>query len=142
MKVGVSRLIKVVLDTNILVSSVFWKKGNPHKVVGLALDKKIKVFTSTEILKELEKVLRRDFKEDEDFIKDQTDLILEYAEVIKTTSKMDVVKDDPDDNKIVGCAVDSKSDYIITGDPHLLKLKEFKGIKIINSREFIEMVKD
>ncbi len=131
-------MLRVVLDTNIFVSSVFWR-GNPYKIVQLALDKKIKVITSLEILKELEKVLKRDFEESEDFIIGQIDLILEYATVIKTSSKINAVKDDPDDDKIVECAIDSKSDYIITGDPHLLRLKEFKEIRIVTAKEFLEI---
>ena len=55
-------MLKVVLDTNIFVSSIFWQ-GNPHKAVELALEKKLDVFTSVEILHELEKVLKRDFKD-------------------------------------------------------------------------------
>lgn len=66
-------MVKAVLDTNILVSSIFWEKGNPHKVVELALDKKIEVFTSTEILQELEKVLKRDFDEPDEMIQRQYD---------------------------------------------------------------------
>ena len=131
-------MLRVVLDTNIFVSSVFWR-GNPYKIVQLALDKKIKVITSLEILKELEKVLKRNFEENEDFIIGQIDLILEYATVIKTISKINAVKDDPDDDKIVECAIDSKSDYIITGDPHLLRLKEFKEIRIVTAKEFLEI---
>ena len=93
-------MLKVVLDTNIFVSSIFWR-GNPHKVVRLALDKRIRVVTSVEILQELEKVLRRDFEQPDEMVHRQISLILEYATVIKTTVKIDVVKADPEDNKIL-----------------------------------------
>ncbi|MBI3190543.1 putative toxin-antitoxin system toxin component, PIN family [archaeon] len=50
-------MINVVFDTNIFVSSIFWEKGNPHKAVEFALEKKVRVFTFVEILRELERVL-------------------------------------------------------------------------------------
>ena len=130
-------MLKVVLDTNIYVSSIFWR-GNPHKIVELALDKKIKIFTSVEILQELEKVLRRDFQEPDEMIHRQISLIFEYADIIKTTVKVNVVKEDPEDNKIIECAVSCNANYIVTGDRHLLDIKEFRGTKIVNAREFLK----
>src|SRR3989344_8611209 len=121
---------KVILDTNIFISSIFWK-GNSHKIVELALDKKIEVFTSLEILKELEEVLKEKFEEEQEFIDEQIALILEYAQVINPEIKIDIVKEDLDDNKIIECAVTSKADYIISGDSHLTKIKEVLGIKIL-----------
>ena len=130
-------MLKVVLDTNIYVSSIFWR-GNPHKIVELALDKKIKIFTSVEILQELEKVLRRDFQEPDEMIHRQISLIFEYADIIKTTVKVNVVKEDPEDNKIIECAVSCNANYVVTGDRHLLDIKEFRGTKIVNAREFLK----
>ena len=49
-----------------------------------------------------------------------------------------VVKDDPDDDKIIECAIDGEAVVIVSGDRHLLKLKSYKGIRIINPREFWE----
>ena len=134
-------MLKVVLDTNIFVSSIFWKKGNPHKVVELALDKKIHVFTSLEILQELEKVLRRDFEEPEEMIQRQISLILEYSTVINPSVKINIVADDPEDNKIIECAISCDADYIVTGDKHLLDLDEYRRIKIVTARKFTEIIR-
>ena len=133
--------IKVVLDTNIFISSIFWT-GNPHTIVGLALDKKIVVYTSPAILTELEKVLHRDFKEDQEFVERQIALILEYAEIVRPLHQVNVVKEDPDDNKIIECALTAAADYIVSGDPHLTNLKEVFGIKIMKPKDFVEMFKD
>src|SRR3989338_1669449 len=65
-----------------------------------------------------------------------------FSKKISTSSKFDIIKDDPADNKFLECAVDSKADYIISGDNHLLKLKEFKGIKIITPAEFVKTHKN
>jgi predicted nucleic acid-binding protein len=49
------------------------------------------------------------------------------------------VQDDPDDNKFIECALECKANYIISGDTHLLNLKEYEGIKIIKSSEFLKV---
>ncbi|MBI4163642.1 MAG: putative toxin-antitoxin system toxin component, PIN family [Candidatus Aenigmarchaeota archaeon] len=131
--------LKVVLDTNIYVSSVFWL-GKPHQIVELAIDGKIQVFTSPQILEELERVLKRDFVEEHDFIESQIALILEYSKVVRPLNTIKAVQEDPDDNKIVECAVTAQADYIITGDPHLLNLKEFHRTKIVKAAEFLSPV--
>jgi len=133
-------VLRVVLDTNIFVSSIFWEKGNPHKVIELALDKKIQIFSSLAILEELEKILRRDFDEPDKMIHRQISLILEYARIIQVAVSLDVVKDDPEDDKIVECAASCNADYIVTGDKHLLNLKEYNRIKIISPRKLVEML--
>src|SRR3989344_7774513 len=135
------RNIKVVLDTNVLVSSIFWL-GNPHKIVELAIDKKIEVYTSPAILAELENVLKRDFEEDEELVERQIALILEYAKIVNPTGKINIIKTDPDDNKIIECAITAKAEYIVSGDPHLYTLKEAFGIKILRPREFLDVIKE
>ena len=109
-------------------------------IVAKALDEEIRVFVSTEILKELEKILVRDFKEPEEYVRRQINLILEYAEIVRASIKLDIVKEDPADNKIIECALAVKADYIVTGDNHLLKLREFKGVKILTPAEFLNAI--
>ncbi|MDO8537686.1 MAG: putative toxin-antitoxin system toxin component, PIN family [archaeon] len=131
-------MIKVVLDTNIFVSSIFWGKGNPKKIIDLALDQKFRVFVSLDILEELKKVLERDFEEPEEKIQAQLNLIMSFAELIQAKQEIDVIKSDPDDNKILDCAFAIRADFIVSGDNHLLELKEFKEIRIVSPKEFLE----
>ena len=131
--------VKVVLDTNVFISSIFWR-GNPHKIVELAIDNKIEICISSEILVELEKVLKRDFEESSEFVERQIALILEYVKIVKPVNKVDIVKADPDDNKIIECALTAKVDYVISGDQHLLNLKEVFGIKILKPKEFLDIM--
>ena len=135
-------MIRAVLDTNIFVSSIFWEKGNPHRVVELAIDKKIEIFTSVDILRELERVLKRDFGEPDELIQRQTGLVFEYTNVIVVGKKVNVVKADPDDNKILECAIACGADYIVTGDNHLLDIKEYKRVKIVNAQKFVEIIEN
>lgn len=129
--------IKVVLDTNIFISSIFWV-GNPHKIVELAIDNDIEVYSSPEILTELEKVLKRDFKETQELIDKQIAIILKYSKIVRPTKKVNLVKEDPDDNKILECALSAKAKYIVSGDPHLYNLKKVFRITILTPKDFLE----
>ena len=68
-------------------------------------------------------------------------LILELATFVKPVENIDIIKEDPDDNRILECAVAGNVDYIVTGDPDLLDLKEFRKIKIRTAKEFLEEIK-
>ncbi len=141
MKQGESKVIKkVVLDTNVLISSILIDKGNPYKIVNLAIEQKIQNHTSIYILKELENKLRNKFKESEEEIAKQISLVKIYSEVVEPKEKIKVIKDDPKDDMVLECGVASNADYIISGDNHLLKLKEYRGIRILTPAEFLEII--
>lgn len=130
--------MRVVVDTNILISGIFWR-GKPYNVVRNALTKKYSLYLSPKILNELEEKLRVKFKFPEEQIQTHIDILTAYGEIIKPTVKVDAIKDDPDDNHILECAITCKADYIVSGDSHLLNLREYKGIKILSAREFLEL---
>ena len=54
-----------------------------------------------------------------------------FSELVKPNIKLNVIKDDPDDNMILECAKTANAGYIISGDEHLKKLKKHKNIKIV-----------
>ena len=132
-------MIRVVLDTNIIISSVFWK-GNPHEVVRRGILRVYQSVTSAEILDEAVNKLRTKFKFPEESIQELVAILLAHSHVVEPTSKFDVVRD-KSDNKVIECAFDGKADYIVTGDPDLLDLKEFKSTRIITAKEFLEKVR-
>ena len=132
-------MIRVLPDTNIIISSVFWR-GNPHEVIRKGILGEYQLVISVEIFDEVVDKLRNKFQFPEENIKALVDILMNSCLIIDVTSKFDVVRD-KNDNKIVECAFDGKVDYIVTGDPDLLDLKEFKGIKIINANEFLENIK-
>jgi uncharacterized protein len=131
--------LRVVIDTNVLISSIFWEGGAPHEVILLAIDRKIENFTSPEILREIEKVLKEKFGQPDEMVERQVRLIAGYSEIIIPNMRINVVED-PKDNMILECAECGEVDFIVTGDQHLLKLKRYKCIGIINSRECVERV--
>ena len=133
-------MIKAVIDTNVFLSALFWD-GKPKQVVKLALSKKIKGVSSTQILEELESKLLKKFKYPEEQTVRYLQLIVEHFSIVKPERKIDIVKDDSDDNKIVEAAVEAKANYIVTGDKHLLKIGNYHEIKIIKPNEFLKKIK-
>jgi hypothetical protein len=134
-------MMKVVIDTNIFVSSFFG--GNPRRIVDLWRDGKITLCLSKNILDEYIDVLQRVGLRDENEIEELLSLFAKGVNIIFTTRtpKIKVVKDDPDDDKFIECAVALKAEVIITGDNALKTVSEYMGIKIINPQQFLKYFK-
>ena len=137
-------MIKVTSDTNVLVSGTFWT-GDSFRVLDLIDKKLITNVSSQKILDEYRKACLSD--EIIDKIQKNNLSILKSIEkiamnsiIVHPKSKFNAVKDDPSDNKIVETAFEGKVDYIITQDNHLLKLQEFRGIKIVTPKNFLELI--
>ena len=128
--------MKVVLDTNIFISGIFWK-GSSNSIITNWKEGKFTLVTSLEAVSEIIKVLK-DFKIrlSDDMIKEWIDLIRRNSIIVEPKEKIEAVKDDPKDSIFIETAVAGNVDYIISQDNHLLKLKEFRGIKIVTPEEF------
>ena len=134
-------MLRAVLDTNTFVSAVI-AKGNESEILLAAHRGDFKLITSLEILREFKEVISRPKF---GFSKRQIDAmvlhIIETAEIVQPNIKLDIVKEDPDDNKIIECAVFSKAEFIVSGDKHLLKLKRVDGIAIISGAELLNQLR-
>ena len=128
--------MKVTVDTNFIISATQWDYSVAQKLLKKLILSDAEIFTTQAILDETAEVLERDFEYNMDEVKNIIEKILLFAKLIEPKQKVDAIKDDPDDNKVIACAIESSSEYIITYDKHLLKLKEYKGIKIITPEEF------
>ncbi|MFQ5962669.1 MAG: putative toxin-antitoxin system toxin component, PIN family [Candidatus Scalinduaceae bacterium] len=140
-------MIRAVLDTNVIVSGVIKENGVPGKLLKSFLEEnKFLLITSLEILREValvlkyQKIRKIHGWSDEKIV---AFLLGLHAVSLVTEGKVnvEVVKDDPDDNKFVCCALEGNADYIVTGDAHLKQLGEYKGIKIITPRSLEEKLK-
>lgn len=132
--------MRITVDTNFLVSATQQDYSVAHKLLIKLIEKNAYIFTTKEILQEFSEVLERDFQYSSQEIAKIIEKVIIFANLIETTSKVNAIKDDPDDNKILECAMDSNSQYIITYDKHLLNLKEFQGIKIVKPEEFLKIL--
>ena len=130
--------MKVTVDTNFLISATQWDYSVAHKLLKKFIFSDAEIFTTQDILDETLEVLERDFEYDKGEAEDIIEKILLFAKLIEPKQKIEVIKDDPDDNKVIECAIESSSGYIVTYDRHLLKLKEYKGIKIIKPEEMLK----
>jgi hypothetical protein len=132
-------MLRAVLDTNILVSGILFKKGPQAVLLRLARLGKFEAVLSLDIISELKAVLLRSkFKLTEKDVDGTIRELLKFCKIVVSNKKLDIVKEDPKDNMILEAAVSSRADYIISGDNHLLKLKEFGVVKIIKTTDFFE----
>ena len=131
---------KIVLDTNILISALGWE-GSSRIILSKVIDKEFELVISFKQLSELLRVMSYPKFKFTDGQKDGFLLILlKIATLTQTKTKVDVIKEDPDDNIILEPADEMKIDFIISGDEHLLMLKEFKKARIITAKEFLDLV--
>ena|SRR3989338_8664433 len=128
--------MNVTADTNFLISSSMWDNSVAHKLLLSLIENNVKIYTTKEILEEFSKVLKRDFKYNNEEVTERVNTVLSFVNLIIVRNKINIVKEDPDDNKIIECAIESDSEYILTYDNHLLKIKEYKSVKILKPEEF------
>lgn len=137
----------VVLDTNVIVSSLLSPKGPPSEIIKRWEADEFDVATSPVLLSELERALtypkvRKYLKKSQETI----EALLERFAAITISADaqsftLQVIKRDPPDNRVLECAKVAGAGYIITGDDDLLELKGYEGIIILNPTEFITMLK-
>lgn len=124
----------VVCDTNVLVSALGWK--GPERQIYLACRSgELRMATSPALLDELRRVLRYPklrFSEDET-ARFEAD-ILDHAQLVQATQALRAVPDDPDDDRVLECAVAADASYIVSGDRHLLALGNYGRITILTAR--------
>jgi uncharacterized protein len=130
----------VVLDTNVYISSFFWE-GNPANIVRNAISGKYQVHVSRDIIKEIETVLKRDFRINSGEVKKILGSISSFAKFTNPTRSVDIIKEDEADNRILECGIACGARYIVTGDQHLLKVRMFEGIQIVLPNEFLKILK-
>jgi putative PIN family toxin of toxin-antitoxin system len=130
--------MKVVIDTNIFVSSFFG--GNPRRIIDLWKTEKITLCLSKDILDEYIEVLQRIGLQNEDELGELLSLFKRGFNMLFTTKtpKVKVVKDDPDDDKFIECAMALKAEVIVTGDKAIEAVGEYMGIKILTPQRFLK----
>jgi putative PIN family toxin of toxin-antitoxin system len=132
-------LVRVTADSNIYISALQFGR-QPLRLLDLAADDQIELAISEPILAEVERVLRDKFKANSERLESVRRTLLELAQYVTPAQPLDVVKFDPDDNRIVECAVSAGSQVIVTGDKHLLQLRHYGSIEILRLSDFFARV--
>ena len=131
-------MLKVVLDTNVLISAILFG-GKPRQILEKAIRGEIRLCLSEPILEELKGVLQRSkFDYSPEMIQVILTELTGISDFVNPSKTIDVVSQDPEDNRIVECAVEAGANYIITGDFHLLKLSRYRNIEVLNAGAFLE----
>jgi putative PIN family toxin of toxin-antitoxin system len=140
-------MLKAVLDTSILVSAFLKHSGVNAKVLQQAKDR-FQLHLSEDILEETSRVLltyeriRKKYMYSDNEAKEYLETLRIVAErVIRVVPRIRVIKNDPKDDPVLACGLKSEADYIVSKDNHLKDLKEYRGIKIVSSPEFLEIIK-
>lgn len=129
---------RVVLDTNVYLSGIIFG-GNCRHILDLMIKKEIKVVISPAILLEISQKLKQKFKWSQNQIFTTIKTIIKSTKVVQPQIKIGAVKMDKSDDKIIEAAVTGRVNYIISGDRHLLKIKQYQKIKIVAPTEFLSI---
>lgn len=132
--------MRVVLDTNILISAIFWN-GKPRKVLDAAKNKRILLGTSRSMLNEFITVVLREekFKTDMNDAVKRAQYIVNFSSLVEPKIKIYFSRD-PGDDKVLECAASFNADCIVSADRDLLDIGSFLGIKIVTAEEFLKIL--
>lgn len=133
--------MRVVLDTNITISGLLWR-GAPRLIIEAARQGRIELFSSAELVDELEEVLRRPKLAARLALigKTPAELIDEYLALlvlISVSSLAAPISTDPDDDAVLTCALAARADAVVSGDDDLLMLRMFQDIPIFTASAFL-----
>lgn len=136
---------RAVLDTNTLVSATLVEQGFSAQILRAFRQNQIRLVISPYIIGEYTRVVRRPhIAKKYDQVEENADAVVHLlnhrALVVQAKTVERVVPDDAKDDAILACAKEGKAQYIVSGDEHLLKLRTYRGIKILTPREFVEQV--
>ncbi len=129
----------VTADSNIWVSA-FGYEGNPRRLIEMADAGEIRIDISEFIIEEVLRTLREKFEWSAERLQEAADQMKAIAKKVTPSRIVDVLKEDPTDNRILECAVHAKSDYLVTGDKAMLSLGSFEDMPIVRVAEFLEIV--
>ncbi len=136
----------VVLDTNFIISALLSPKGSPAEIIkGWEADEFV-VVISPALLTELKRALeyqrvRKYFKKPQETVAALIKRLETVATVVEPQFSLDVIKEDPADNRVLECALAGEASYIVTGNAHLLRLEEYQGVVILNPAGFLALAK-
>jgi putative PIN family toxin of toxin-antitoxin system len=129
--------VKVVFDTNILVSALVFPDGRGEAALRRIIEEQDQLVISKPSLDELLGTLARKFSRDAEELAHIAVFLSDLAVFVKPRRRLRVVKDEPD-NRILECALAGRAEAIVTGDHALLALREYKSVRLISLRDYLE----
>ena len=139
--------MKIVIDANLFASALIKPHSNPGRILDLVKQNQLELILSPAIIQEIKRILlypklqkhhHKTAQEIDAYFED----VLMFAWIVEGEKTVDIIKDDPADNKYLSCACEGEANYIISGDHHLLDLKAYEGIEILNAQSFLSIWKN
>jgi putative PIN family toxin of toxin-antitoxin system len=132
--------IKAVLDTNVVISGIFWK-GAPFEILEAWQNRRFLLVISPPILDEYRRVLDEMTKHRPiPVLRSILEIIELHSEMVTPARFPKSVCSDPDDDKFLEAALAARADYVVSGDAALLKIKDHQGIQIVRPRQFLALM--
>ena len=129
--------MKVVADTNVLVSALIFPGSTPEAFYRLALEGRIELVSSRPLLAELGRVLTEKFGWEAERADEAIGQVVRLAEIVAPPEALSEIEADPSDNRVLEAAAEAGADVIVSGDRHLLALGSWRGIEILSRAAFI-----
>ena len=130
--------MKIVLDTNVFISGIFFG-GPPSQILQSWRQSKTRIVLTEQILTEYQRIGEElSAKYPSVSIKQIIELFTVFGEFVETRGISETICDDPDDNKFIECAIASQIKLIVSGDKHLLNISGYKNIEVLKPREFVD----
>lgn len=132
--------MRVVFDTNVLISAFVFPGGAPETAYRAALSGKVTLVTSPPLLAELARVLADRFGWEDTMVETAVGQVARIGTVVRPREKVSVIRRDPDDDRVLEAAREGSADVIVSGDRHLLDLRSWEGVRIVRVAEFLEEI--
>lgn len=130
--------MRVVLDTNILISAFVFPGGAPEMVYRGALEGRYELVTSPSLLAELGRVLGDKFGWEASVAEAAVTQVARVVTVVRPRETLAVVADDPADDRVLEAAIEAGAEVIVSGDRHLLRLGKWGGVEIVRAAVFVD----
>jgi putative PIN family toxin of toxin-antitoxin system len=132
-------VIGVAADTNIYISALIFA-GLPRQFLLAAEDARIHLFISEPIRLELRRILQTKFSWSNNQVDEALLQLESCTELVRPIETLDVIKEDPDDNRVLECGVAARARFIVSGDNDLLRLGQFRNIRIVKVADFMKLI--
>ncbi len=136
--------MKIVIDANLFASGLIKSDSNPGRILDLIKRNHVELILSPSVIREIKRILlyprlqkyhQKTAQEIDAYFED----VLMFAWLVEGEVNVDIIKDDPSDNKYLACAYEGEADYIVSGDHHLLDIETYQGIAIVNAKAFLNV---
>ena len=133
--------MRVVLDTNVLISALVFPGGSPESVYRLVTEGRVEMVSSPSLLAELARVLGSKFGWAPDDVAFTLRWITVIGVIVRPVAQVEAIVEDPDDDRVLEAAAEGHADAIVSGDRHLLNLGAWNDIPILSPAAFLDRVR-